>query len=717
MTRKCSYFLLLTALFCFNFLSFVKADEGMWLPLLLGEKQYERMKELGCKLTPEDIYSLNQACLKDAVVLFGTGCTGVVVSDEGLLLTNHHCGIGNIQAHSTLEHNYLVDGFWAKSKSEELPNPGLKVYFLVRMTDVTERVLSNITGNMPEIERGDKVRQNINEIIRVEPKIQDHGLIVKPVFGGNQYLLFEYEVFTDVRLVGAPPINIGKFGGDTDNWVWPRHTGDFSIYRIYANKYNKPAPFSKDNVPYKPKKVAPVSLRGVKLGDFTMVLGYPGVTEEYIYSGKAGNLVNKVYPLRVALRGKRLNIIADAMKESPEVKIKYTAKYAGIANGWKKWEGAIKGLKRANAIEIIKQREDAYNTWISENKQMGMSSGIIAGFYSTNQEYSEYYNVKDLMDESINSVELMQITASFYSTFIDYPVGDTTCAENKVKKFKTFCRSFFKNYSKEIDSKVFAVAMETYNKESEEAYRTEFFKTEVSRNKNDFSAWASTMFSKSVFCDTLKLFKKLKPESWQKLRNDPAVELYSGFYKLSSLIVLPKLRITGSAMDSLNRVYQWGLMKMNKGMYPDANQTFRIAFGRVEGYKAADAVSYDYYTTVNGILEKEDPAVDDYQVSDVLKDLVKRKDYGEYADSTGEMRVCFSASNHTTGGNSGSPVFNARGELIGLNFDRCWEGTMSDILYDPSQCRNISLDIRYLLFVVDKIAGARHLVDEMKLVR
>jgi hypothetical protein len=716
---RCTFFVIL---FFFSNLPYVLADEGLWLPILLGETRYERMKELGCKLTPEDIYSMNHSSLKDAVVLFGTGCTGVMVSNEGLLLTNHHCGINNVQNLSSLEHNYLRDGFWAKTKADELPNPSLKVYFLVRMDDVTERVLNKVSDSSSENTRSALIRRNINEILRTQPKTDGHGWMVNPIFGGNQYILCGYEIFSDVRLVGVPPLNIGKFGGDTDNWIWPRHTGDFTIFRVYANKDNKPALFSEANIPYKPKKIAPVSLKGVKQGDFTMILGYPGTTNEYMYSGKAKNLQNKVYPLRVDLRAKRLAIIADAMKVNPATKLQYTAKSAGIANGWKKWQGTIAGLKRAKALDVIQKREQLFNQWIASNNHAAKYAGLIEGFNAANQKYTEYFGIKDLIDESVNSIEIMQVASQFYTLFINYPVGDTTRIENKIKKYKAYCKSFFKNYNKDIDCKTFTSLMGSYYKEAPIGYRTEYLTKESNRLKGDFSAFASSMFAKSVFCDTSELFGKLKPGKWQKLKNDPAVELYSGFYKILSKTILPNFNNAAIAMDSLDRLYVNGLMEMHADkMYPDANQTFRIAFGKVEGYKAADAVLYDYYTTVDGILEKENPAIDDYQVSDVLKDLIKRNDYGEYADSIGtghkELRVCFAASNHTAGGNSGSPVFNANGELVGLNFDRCWEGTMSDILYDPTQCRNISLDIRYLLFVVDKIAGAGYLLNEMQIVR
>jgi hypothetical protein len=711
------YFMLLWLLII-NSHFVVLADEGMWVPILMGQKQFDRMQELGSRLSFEDIYSINNSSLKDAVVLFNGNCSGVVVSEEGLLLTNHHCGMGNIQYHSTLEHNYLEDGFWAMSHSEELPNPGLKVYFLVRIVDVTSKVLDKITGSMSENDRTAQIRRNMNEILRAEMATEDRGYSIKPIFGGNQYLMFEYEIFSDVRLVGAPAMTIGKFGGDTDNWVWPRHTGDFSIYRIYANKENKPATYSKDNVPYKPKKVASVSLKGVRENDFTMVLGYPGTTDEYLFSGKADNLINKVYPLRVNVRAKRLDIISDAMKVSATVKIQYSSKYAGIANGWKKWDGAVKGLKKADAVSVIKFREEAFKKWANENNYEDYM-GLLKDYEWYSNLYTEFYNCKDLIDETINTVELAQPVLRFYGTFVDYSVGDTTPVISKIEKYKAYCRTFYKNYSKEIDSKIFALVTDIYKKESREKYKSDYFKDEINKQMGDCNKWASVFFEKSAFCDTNKLFRMLTLSKWEKLKADPATKLFIGFSKMTSLWVALNLRDAENIIDSIGRKYQEALLVKDTGkkMYPNANLTFRITYGKVEGYRPVDGVVYNYYTTVDGILEKENPDIDDYRVPDKLKDLIKQKNYGKYADSTGEMRVCFIASNHTSGGNSGSPVFNGKGELVGLNFDRCWEGTMSDILYDPNQCRNISLDIRYLLFVVDKVAGAGHLVNEMQLVK
>jgi hypothetical protein len=698
----------------------VIADEGMWLPLLLDSSRYQRMQELGCKLSLEDIYSINNSSLKDAVVLFDRGCTGVMVSESGLLLTNHHCGIRSIQSHSTLENNYLVKGYWAKSLKDELPNPSLKVSFLIRMEDVTQQISGNISPFITEEYRNYYIYQNIENLVDAQTKKTGHTIVIKPFFEGNQYFLFEYEVFTDVRLVGAPPSEIGKFGGDTDNWVWPRHTGDFSVFRVYAGKDNKPAPYSPENVPYKPKRVVKISLKGIEKDDFTMVYGFPGNTNSYLLSAEVSNLLNNVYPTRVNLESIRLEAMDKEMRNNPRAKIQYASKFYGVSNYCKKWQGAVRGLTRANASEIKRKREeDLKGSFQNDSILDEKYNSLLSEFDKIYPSYNKYFSINDFYSESVFTIELLSLAGSFLNECVVKKEKDTIPLDLKLGKFKQVALSFFKNYNINIDKQTFIGLMEEYIKKIPEEFQSDFFKEEVRKYVGNCELWADKIYSESLFCDSTKLIRtlnKISSKSVNKLISDPAIKLYYDFSYLLSTKVKPDLYYYGNIIDSLYRQYLGLLISYNKSnsLYPDANQTLRIAYGKVEGYNPADAVAYNYYTITDGILEKINPSIDDYHLSDNIKNLYLTRDFGRYADKEGNLRVCFTASNHTSGGNSGSPVFNATGELVGLNFDRCWEGTMSDVLYDSKLCRNITLDIRYLLFVIDKYAGANHLIDEMQ---
>jgi len=699
------------------------ADDGMWLPLLLNKTRYDRMVELGCKLTPEDIYSVNNASLKDAVVLFDRGCSGVVVSDKGLLLTNHHCGYGAIQNHSSLDHDYLTNGFIANAREEELPNPSLTVSFLVKMEDVTESVLSGISANISEMTRRSGIQKNIELLIANASKNSTHKFVVKPLYNDNQFFIYEYEVFTDVRLVAAPPSSIGKFGGDTDNWVWPRHTGDFSIFRIYADKNNNPAPYSADNVPYKPKKFVPVSIKGVAENDFTMVYGFPAATEQYLASQEVELMLTMQLPQKVALRTIRLNIMQDEMDNNPLTRIQYAAKYAGTSNAWKKWQGMIKGLSKTDAVSKKKQYEQNFQNWVQQNSERSKSYGSLLSDFEKNYEvYKKYALVVDYNGETVLASEII-LQASRLFTFLNKNgSADNVALKAELQKYSKGLAGFYKNYSSSIDKKTFIELMKQYKANiSPEFYPTIFQKVD-SKFKGDYSKWADFIFSKSVLVSPEKfnnIIASWNKNSLKKLYSDPALETYISFYEVLAAKVADTYNNSLVKIDSLYRIYMRGLVEYNKDkiLFPDANQTLRISYGQVKGYSPADAVDYEYYTTLDGMFEKEDSAISDYKIAPKLAQVYKDKDFGRYADSAGEMRVCFVATNHSSGGNSGSPVFNARGELIGLNFDRCWEGTMSDIFYDPSLCRNITLDIRYLLFVLEKVSGAKNLVDEMTIVQ
>jgi hypothetical protein len=700
-----------------------RADDGMWIPMLLDKTRYDRMLALGCKLTPEDIYSVNNSSLKDAVLLFDRGCSGVVVSDAGLVFTNHHCGYGAIQNHSTLEHDYLTDGFIANSRSEELPNPGVTVSFLVKMDDVTSHILKDVSDNMTELDRKFKIQENIEVLIAESSKNNKNRFIVKPLYNENQYFIYEYEVFTDIRLVAAPPSNIGKFGGDTDNWVWPRHTGDFAVFRIYADKNNRPATYSPDNVPYKPKKFVPVSIKGVAEDDFTMVYGFPAITDQYLTSREVDLMVNLQLPQKVELRRIRLNIMKEEMDADPLTRIKYSAKYAGVSNAWKKWEGMIKGLSAVDAVSKKKEMERQFAGWVAQDETRKATYQNLFNKFNANFDiYQRYALVVDYYGESVLATELISQASRLYTFMNKNFALDDAAFLAELKKHVQGMDVFYKNYDQRIDKRTLVKMVQSYRKNIAPEFYPDIFTTIDTRYKGDYSKWADYIFSKSLLASKDKLhafMKNWNRNSKKKLSADPAISTFLSFYGILAGKVAEPYNQTIISNDSLYRIYMRGLQEFHNDrvLFPNANQSLRVSYGQVKGYSPTDAVKYGYYTTIDGIIEKQDSTISDYVVSPKLIELWKAKDYGQYADSTGVLRVCFAASNHTSGGNSGSPVFNATGELIGLNFDRCWEGTMSDIYYDPALCRNIVLDSRYMLFVIEKISGARHLIEELQIVR
>ena len=702
---------------------FARADEGMWIPLLLKKYNYADMQAKGLKLSAEDIFSINQTSLKDAIVIFGGGCTGELISDEGLLITNHHCGYGNIQSHSSLEHDYLTDGFWAMSRGEELVNKGLKVTFLVTMADVTDKVLEGITDDMKETERQEKIGEAIKKIVDEATEGTHYTAIVKPFFAGNEYYLFVNEVFKDVRLVGAPPSAIGKFGGDTDNWMWPRHTGDFSMFRIYADKDNKPAEYSKDNVPYKPKKSFQISLAGVKKGDFTMVYGYPGTTKEHLTSYAVKMITEVSNPAKINVRGNILKIMNADMNADPKVRIQYASKNARVSNSWKKWIGENRGLKRLNAIEKKEALEKDFMNWVTKDKdRREKNSNILIEYKKIYDEMQPYQLGVDYFFEAGWSMEIVRFAKSFNVLLQLTDTSSTAEIENAKQRMRGAANSFFKNYNQPTDRKIFSkVFLDLYYNNVPKQFQPTIFRTIENKYKGNFAKYEENLYTKSFFVNEEKVNKfidnyKLKHN--KKIIKDPAFELYKSIVD----IYINKLSIPynnyNTQLQKLDR--QWikllREMQSDKVFYPDANFSLRIHYGQVDDYYPRDGVYYDYYTTLDGIIEKDNPSIYDYKVPEKLKQLYYKKDYGQYAEN-GKINVCFTATNHTTGGNSGSPVLNANGQLIGLNFDRNWEGTMSDIMYDPDMCRNITLDIRYCLFLIDKFAGASHLIKEMDLVR
>jgi Peptidase S46. len=713
-------------IFAFILLPFVSmADGGMWLPMLLSQRQAD-MQSKGMKLTAEDIYSVNHSSLKDAVMLFGSGCTAEFVSAQGLILTNHHCGYGSIVSQSTVEKDYLTNGFWAMSKQEELPCPGMSITLLQYMQDVTQQVLQGVTNSISEKIRGEIIAQNIKKICsKVEKQSPNCKASVESCYYGNQYFLYVNKTFNDVRLVGAPPSNIGKFGGDTDNWMWPRHTGDFSMFRVYANKNNEPASYSKDNVPYTPKKFFSISLKGANDGDFTFVFGYPGSTTQFVNSDYVKLMQTEELPARVKIRNVRLDVYNQAMNQSPAQRLRYTNLVAGISNGWKKWMGEIKGLKRTNAITIKLKQEEEFNSWAQKSKARKQLYGSITEEFSkTYKEYIPLRMEKVYFSEAMLSSDLMNnaytLLPIIKKAMKKNASQDSIQKEVDVINFRL--QTYFSNaYSLhyKVDRDIFIRTMQIYyNDFAKQNYSWIKQKVDMSfgGKETDYFAY---VYDNSFLANFDKCNKMLKHFKAKKVLKDPALELLSSIYGNVYGENSQNFDALNLKLDSLYRIYTKGLMEMDKKkvFYPDANLTLRVAYGKVEAYKPADGIDYNSHSTMAGIMEKENPEIYDYVVEGKLKALYEAEDFGPYADKNGKMSVAFTASNHTTGGNSGSPVIDANGNLIGINFDRNWEGTMSDIIYDSKMCRNISLDIRYCLFIIDKFADAHNLIEEMNIIK
>ena len=689
-----------------------KADEGMWLPSLISQRIVD-MQEKGFRLSAEDIYNVNQASLKDAVVLFGRGCTGELISPEGLLLTNHHCGYGQIQQHSSVEHDYLRDGFWAMSREEELPNKGLSVSFLDRMEDVTSIILDGYDAKITEEERAALVKKNSASLI--EEAVKDgKGLraTVEALFYGNQYFLFVYREYKDVRLVGAPPSSIGKFGGDTDNWMWPRHTGDFSMFRIYADKNNDPASYSEDNVPYRPKKFFRVSTAGVQEGDFTFIYGFPGSTKEYIHSEGVRYIEEVGDPHKINLRTLRLDIMNRHQGQSQKVRIQYSSKNANVSNAWKKWQGEVKGIRKMKTVATKREYEKTFSAWAKGTEYEGLTDKI-AALYAELEPYSfatDYYN------ETVRTIELANFAMSTARLFT---TKDGVVSFDNAKSAE-LAESFYKDWYLPIDKESFVAVMNEYEKNVPADFKPAFYKEQMEKY-GTAAAWADDIFGTSLFVDEARV-KALTDEDKAAVFADPAFVFFNEFLKWYSSDIQPQTTRINRELDLAYRDYMRGQMDFaeatdgpagREAFYPDANLTLRVAYGHIKGYSPADGVYYVPSSTIKGIMEKDNPNIFDYNIPQRLRDIYAMKDYGRWADASGEVPVCFIATNHTTGGNSGSPVINENGDLIGLNFDRVWEGTMSDIVFDPEICRNIALDVRYVLFTIEKIGGASYLFDEM----
>ena len=674
-----------------------RADEGMWLPSTINKTRIKQMQQRGLKLKAQDLYNENGTSLKDAIVLFGTGCTGELISGEGLLLTNHHCGYSAIQSHSTVEHDYLTNGFWAMNRSEELPT-GFTVSFLVRMEDVTDQVLAGTNENMTTEERNEIIKKNAEAVKAKANEGNSYKIDIKPLFYGNQYFMYVFEVFEDIRMVGAPPSSIGKFGGDTDNWVWPRHTGDFSLFRIYADKNNRPAKYSKDNVPYRPKKFFTLATQGAKEGDFTFVYGFPGSTQEYILSYGIDYIANQGDPLKIALRTKRLDVMNKYQSSDPAIRIKYASKNANVSNAWKKWQGEMKGLRRLGTVEKKRKLEREFTEWAKDKPEY---SNIVSEMGTLYGELEKYALMTDYYVEAFRAMEFV----AFAERLSKMEGKDKMIAAGK---------GYFKNYVTQIDKEISLMLFDEYTKNVPLEYRgCEHCKKCDNRPACEV---IENIFANSALVDQAKFDALMAREDAEKaLAEDIAMKFFVKFRDAYNKNVAPKYKELNARITDRYRTYMRGLMEFQpeRPFYPDANLTLRIAYGKIAGYQPADGATYKSHTTIDGIMEKDNPEIYDYDIPQRLRDVYAAKDYGRWAVN-GTVPVAFLAANHTTGGNSGSPILNARGELLGANFDRTWEGTMSDLEYDPEVCRNISVDIRYVLFVIDRIGGASYLFDEMK---
>ncbi|NQV78298.1 MAG: S46 family peptidase [Lutibacter sp.] len=687
---------------------------GMWIPSLLEGVNEQEMQQLGSKMTAKDIYDVNNSSLKDAIVHFNGGCTSEIISPNGLLLTNHHCGYGAIQSHSSIENDYLKDGFWAKNYEEELSNPNMTVTFIKRIDDVTSEVFIGVTDAMDEASKMKFINQNIEKVTKAAQKEDWQKANVKSFYNGNQYILFITEVYNDVRLVGAPPSLIGKYGADTDNWMWPRHTGDFSMFRIYADASNRPAEYSIDNVPYKPNHYLPVSLDGVEEGDFTLVFGFPGSTNEYLPAVGIAQIVNVLNPAKIEIRDNALKIVDSYMRKDADIKIKYASKYASTANYWKKWIGENQGIEKSNAIAQKRELEQEFSKIVNEKDLVGYQT-LLLDFETLYKEIESVSLARDYwMEVAYRNVELLSVTFRAYQIEQAFLKGGEQsfvgARESVLERFE----GMFKNYSAEVDKPVFKKLVSLYAEKAPKEYLP------LNMLNVDFTALTNDIYANSKLTTiegTKELLSGSAEEVIKKLNEDKAYvfgkELHTIFYTKME----PKFQELNLQLTAVQKQYMKGLMEVfpNKRFFPDANRTLRVTYGQVRGYEPRDGVYYETTTYLDGVMEKYVPGDYEFDVPQKLIDLYKAKDFGNYAEN-GKMPVNFIGTNHTTGGNSGSPAIDAHGNLIGLNFDRVWEGTMSDMNYDPAICRNIMVDIRYVLFIIDKYAGAQNLINEMTLV-
>jgi len=696
----------------------IHADEGMWLPVLIKELNIDKMQEMGLTLTAEQIYSVNHSSLKDAIPIFGGGCTSEIISDQGLLMTNMHCGYRQVQSHSSLEHDYLKNGFWATSLAEELPCPGLSVTFLIRMDDVTEEVLKGITEDMDEEERLEKIGEASEMIEERAAEGDRYETLVRSYYGGNQYYLIVYERYRDVRLVGAPPVSISDFGSLTDNWMWPRHKADFALFRVYMSPDGEPDEYASDNVPLKPKHYLPVSIRGVEKGDFAMILGYPGSTTRYMTSYGIEELLDVTHPNRIKIRGRKLELMNEDMNADPGIRIKYAAKYKGASNYWKYSIGQTEGLNRLKVLDKKRAIEEQFSEWVKSTPVReaiyGDALDLIKTSYAARREYT---NASQYIREClISGSEIISFANSIH--YMVLPLRSPLRTDQKEGEIatavKTRAEQFFKDYNPATDRKITKALFQMFMDDVDTAYFPESLLIITGEYKGDIDAFVDDLFAKSIFADESRFNdfqNNLDPE---KVDKDLAVKMASPIY-LKSMELTRKNNNFSQDLRRGQRLFIAGLMEMEKVSYPDANSTMRLTYGTVGDYSPKDAVLYKHYTTLKGVMEKEDPDNYEFIIPSRLKELYEKKDYGRYGDN-GVMPVCFTTNNDITGGNSGSPVIGANGELIGLAFDGNWEAMSGDIAFEPEYQKTICVDTRYILFIIDKFAGASYIIDEMTIV-
>ena len=714
MRKKINLMCIVMMLFAFG----ARADEGMWLPYSINGQNLADMQRLGCKLTAEQIFSFNQPSLKDAIVQFGGGCTGELISAEGLLLTNHHCGLGQVQAHSYVEHDYLKDGFWARSKDQELPNEGLAVFFLNYIEDVTDAILKGVTDKMSESDRDAKIAENGKRLTTEKKGTRDVRVEIVPFYHGNQYILFVYDVYKDVRLVACPPWGIGKFGADTDNWTWPRHKGDFCMFRVYTAPDGSPAEYSKKNVPMKSKHFLPISLKGVQPGDYAMVLGYPGSTDRYSTSGSVKNVIELEDPAIVACRTTKLEQYRKHMDADPAVFIQYASKQASVSNYWKYSIGQIKQLKRNKVMEKRLEQEQAFRNWANADPAR---KAKYAGIFDEMDKYWAHQSkyTKALIyhrEAGWNGSEAVYFSLRFRQ--LNNIIESKTASQDKIIErasgMKKAVQDFFKDYNKALDRDVTIAMLNLFYKDVDHSQLPVNLRKVGDKSGGDFTAYVNKAFDKSIFVDENKMNAWLaNPKS---LAKDPIFmlmyDILQSYWDLSEQAE----KVDCSRAD---RLYMEGLKEMQKdrNFYPDANFTMRLTYGSVQDYQPADGVTYSYYTTLDGVMAKYKPGDWEFDVPQELIKLWEKKDYGRYADKNGDLVVNFITTNDITGGNSGSPVIDAQGNLIGLAFDGNWEAMSGDIAFENEVQRTICMDARYLLFIIDKMANAQNLMQELKIVQ
>ena len=707
------YFKLLLLLFVIQ----TQAQQGgMWIPSLLEGMNESEMKNLGMKISVKEIYDVNNSSLKDAVPQFNGGCTSEVISDKGLILTNHHCGFDAIQNHSTVEHDYLQDGFWAYKMEDELPNKDMVVMFVVKIEDVTTKVLENVASLSTEAEKQKKIQENIATLNNSSPKETWQENKIRTFYDGNQYLLFVTETFKDIRFVGAPPSSIGKFGSDTDNWVWPRHTGDFSLFRIYADKNNRPATYSAENVPYKPKHFLPISIKGIKENDFTMVLGYPGTTREYLPAVAVEQIVTTLNPAKIELRDATLKAQDGFMRKDQAIKIQYASKYATIANSWKKWIGENKGLKKSNAVAVKQKFEAEFQEKVIKAGKQAEYGNLLADFKKNYTEIKDYALARDYFTEvALRNTEILSVGFKLYQLEQVLTTKGEQAFTDRKNNLSNGIDDFYKDYNIQVDKTIFEKLVKLYATNSPKQFIPSSF------DNIDVTKLTADVFSTSKLTSLTSFRELLTGDTKtiiEKINNDKGYQVIKAMadaYTKNVAIKYDEINLKNTATQ---RTYMKAILEFfpNKRIFPDANGTLRVTYGKVKGYSPNDAIYYEPVTYLDGVIEKYIPEDYEFDVPKKLIDLYNAKDYGDYG-LKGKMPVCFIGTNHTTGGNSGSPAIDANGNLIGLNFDRVWEGTMSDIYYSPDICRNIMVDARYILFIIDKFAGAKNLIEELKIIK